>query len=73
MLDGLKLSAKRTPKKERRTIPRISAKKRKRLAETGGEAELFRKVWEERAHFCEVCGEMIPEPKAECFAHRLGK
>ena len=58
---------------KKKPIPKISEKKKKRLKENGSESDLFRKIWEERPHYCEICGTMIPEPKPESFAHRLGK
>lgn len=61
-----------TPKKSK-PIPKISEKKKKRLKENGSESDLFRKIWEERPHYCEICGTMIPEPKPESFSHRLSK
>ena len=57
----------------KKPIKKISDKKKKRLKENGSEAELFRKIWNERQHYCEICGVIIQEPKPECFSHILGK
>lgn len=37
------------------------------------QVELFREIWEERNHYCEVCWNHIQEPKTYCFAHILSK
>ena len=68
-----KKEVKRIDAPKKKPIKKISDKKKKRLKENGSEAELFRKIWNERQHYCEICGVIIQEPKPESFAHRLGK
>lgn len=57
----------------RKPIKQVSDKKKLRIKENGSEVKLFLEIWNERIHRCEVCHCFIPEPKPECFAHRLGK
>lgn len=38
-----------------------------------GEAKVFRAIWEEREHRCEVCRIVIAEAKASNFSHLLPK
>lgn len=39
----------------------------------GGQAALFKRIWESRPHSCEVCGAHIEEATASNFSHLLPK
>lgn len=39
----------------------------------GGQMALFKRIWHERPHRCEVCGVPIGEPTASNFSHLLPK
>lgn len=38
-----------------------------------GELQLFKEIWSEREHKCEVCESFIHEPSPSNFAHILAK
>lgn len=59
--------------KYRKPIPKISQKKKERIKKEWSEADLFREIWWEREHICEICWKFIPEPRPECFSHVLSK
>lgn len=63
------------PKKEKvyKQIPKVSEKKKERIKQNGSEAKLFLEIWHERPHICYICWNNIPEPKQECFSHKLWK
>lgn len=54
-------------------IKQISDKKRKRLKEQWSEVEIFKEIWNEREHICEICKHPILYPWSWSFAHRLAK
>lgn len=61
-------------------IAQIGKKKKARILEEGSEVDLFRKIWNERQHFCEECGEPVKGAflgksliKPQCFSHKLPK
>ena len=59
--------------KKLKPIPKISQKKKERIKKEWNEADLFREIWWEREHICEICWKFIPEPRPECFSHILSK
>ena len=59
--------------KKLKPIPKISQKKKERIKKEWSEADLFREIWWERSHNCEICWKFIPEPRPECFSHILSK
>ena len=59
--------------KKQKPIPKISQKKKERIKKEWSEADLFREIWWERSHNCEICWKFIPEPRPECFSHVLSK
>ena len=59
--------------KKPKPIPKISQKKKERIKKEWSEADLFREIWWERSHNCEICWKFIPEPRPECFSHVLSK
>ena len=47
---------------------------RKRAQRKGlTQMDVFRQIWAERPHYCEICCKPIPEPRAGNFFHILGK
>lgn len=77
---------KRTPLK-RSTVPLrktplapIGKKKKERLKNQWSEVDVFRDIWNERPHFCEICWIEVKNAfmnerlvKPQCFAHILAK
>ncbi|MFO0190324.1 MAG: hypothetical protein ACK54F_03645 [Planctomycetia bacterium] len=57
--------------KEKGLVKKASTLTTKRKAT--GEKEVFREVWEERPHNCEICGVFIKEARAINFSHALPK
>lgn len=56
--------------KEKKPKNKINSVKRKAT----GEKELFLKIWEERPHFCVMCGKWLGhEPKTHYFSHIKAK
>lgn len=54
--------------------PRVGKKKlRGYRRKATGEREVFKGVWEDRPHFCAICGAHIRIPRPWCFAHKLPK
>jgi hypothetical protein len=59
------------PKKSTTTKPNKPAKKYVKKAT--GEKDLFLRIWDERPHRCEVCGDDIEIPGPQSFMHILSK
>lgn len=60
-------------KKDRKPIATVGKRTKERVKVNGTESDLFKHIWNTRPHFCEICSDPIPEPKPECFSHRLSK
>jgi len=58
---------------KRSKIRAIWTRKKRRLAEFGGENTMFLEIWNDRPHICEECRWKIPEMQTFCFAHKLSK
>lgn len=65
---------KRTPlARSTKPVVQISEKRKKRISSGWGEAAMFKEIWDERPHVCEMCPNKIPKPRTYCFAHRCPK
>lgn len=80
-ISGKKEKEKKIQEPIRRTPIATRGKRTKeRILQNGTETELFRKIWDERPHVCEQCGDPIRQVflgksliKPQCFAHKLSK
>jgi len=59
--------------KVKNTIRKVSLKKKQRIKEWWSEVEVFKEIWNERKHECEICWKTIIEAQTFCFAHRCPK
>ena len=55
------------------TPKKISEKRKERLKSGWWEAQMFKEIWDEVPHVCEICNKTIPEPLTFSFAHKCPK
>lgn len=59
--------------KPRKSINKVSSKRKERIKSWDSEKSLFLEIWNERERVCEICWTKILEAKSYCFAHRAPK
>jgi hypothetical protein len=60
----------KTPKKAKKPLKRTAIKKKFKKS---GEMEIFKEIWEERPHVCQVTGLPIHEFSVMCMSHVMPK
>jgi len=61
------------PKKIPKSIPKISKRKKMRIASFGSEKDKFLEIWNSRPHECEKCGRPLFTPRSHNFDHEISK
>lgn len=57
----------------RKSINKVSSKRKERIKSWDSEKSLFLEIWNEREHKCVECGKYLAEAKAHNFSHIKSK
>lgn len=61
------------PRKTPKPIPKISKRKKMRIATFWSETDKFMEIWNERPHECEECQKPLFTPRPHNFDHEIPK